>query len=84
MKNFRDTLPFTNMWLRGLPGTAHHEHSQTDEILAHAHQICEEAYEKGMQSEPDKELLGQLLEIAQEAADEIGESLPDWLRKGSI
>lgn len=82
-KHFRENLPFSKYFLRGLTGTAHHnrECSQTKELLDKAHQTCLEARKKGEKIEPDIELGKKLYEIVKEAAAEAKIKAPPSIPK---
>ncbi len=82
-RHFRENLPFSQYFLRGLTATAHHnkECSQTKELLDKAHQICLEAKKKGEKIEPDIELGKKLYEIVKEAAIEAKVKAPPPIPK---
>jgi len=79
--HFRDCLPFSGFWLRGLPATAQHEpaRSQTQRLLDEAHELCEEARKRGEDVETDRDLAQEAWAIQREMAQELNVPCPEPL-----
>jgi len=81
LDHFRDMLPFSNYWLRGLPATAQHDsdRSQTQRLLDQAHEICVEARQRGEEVETNQELADEAWQVVRDMAQELGVRAPDPL-----
>jgi len=79
LKHFRDVLPFSNWWLRGLPTAAEHDlnRSQTQRLLDQAHQICVEARQRGEEVETNQELANEVWTVVADMAEELGSKVPE-------
>ncbi len=79
LKHFRQVLPFSNWWLRGLPTAAEHDRdrSQTQRLLDKAHQICVEARQRGEEVETDQELAQEVWGVVEDMAEELGTNAPE-------
>ncbi len=75
---YRDELPLSRFFFRGLTAGAHHDRdrTQTDELLAQAHEACVAQRAAGAQLEPDDGLADELDSIVREAAGELGVEPP--------
>ncbi len=79
LKHFREVLPFSNWWLRGLPTAAEHDpdRSQTQQLLDKAHQICVEARQRGEEVETDQDLANKVWGVVADMAAELGAKTPE-------
>ena len=73
-----DGVPFGDFLNRGLPGGARHDrrHTQTQELMAKAHDSVNAAIARGKETEPDEELGHELYELVKEAAAKAGIEAP--------
>ncbi len=78
LKHFREVLPFSNWWLRGLPTGAEHDpnRSQTQQLLDKAHRICVEARQRGEEVETDQDLADQVWDVVKDMAAELDVRAP--------
>jgi len=78
LKHFRELLPFSNWWLRGLPTGAGHDpnRSQTQQLLDKAHRICVEARRRGEEVETDQDLADQVWDVVKDMAAELDVKAP--------
>ena len=81
LNHFREVLPFSDYWLRGLPAAAQHEpdRSQTQRLLEQAHEVCVEARKRGEEVETNQELADEAWAVVRDMAAELGVRAPDPL-----
>lgn len=81
LQYMQDGVPFSDLFLRGLPAAAHHEkgHTQTDELMTGAVESVRAATGIGARVDPDDELAQELYELVKEAAAELGVRVPALL-----
>ncbi len=78
LDHFREMLPSSEYWLRGLPAASQHDphRSQTQRLLDEAHDLCVEARKRGEEVETDQDLADEAWAVVRDMAEELGVSAP--------
>jgi trimethylamine:corrinoid methyltransferase-like protein len=78
LEHMMDGVPFSDFLFRGLPAGAQHDknRTQTQELMEKAKTTVDDQVAQGRQTPPDEKLGGELFELVEAAASELGIEAP--------